>query len=132
MGARLEYCGNSIEITDFFHSVDDEKNGYPYNCSFELNVRLGVFSGVTDGCECDYQELQKFIKALEEMLSFKRKEVTFVEIGVGNTIEFKCDRTGHIMVSGDIRSGIGDHALKFEFLTDQTVFPEFIRELKRL
>ncbi len=25
MEARLEYCGNYIGITDFHHSVDDEK-----------------------------------------------------------------------------------------------------------
>ncbi len=47
-------------------------------------------------------------------------------------IKFNCDRTGHIIVSGDIQSGIGDHVLKFEFLTDHTIFPEFIKELKRL
>lgn len=56
----------------------------------------------------------------------------FVEIGYGNMIKFNCDRTGHIIVSGDIQSGIGDHVLKFEFLTDHTIFPEFIKELKRL
>ena len=132
MEARLEYCGNYIEITNFRHSVDDEKNGNPYNCSFDINVSSGVFFGIADGCEYDYKELQKFIKALEDMILFKRKEVTFVEIGYGNTIKFDCDRTGHIIVSGDIRDGIGDHALKFEFLTDQTVFPDFIRELKLL
>ena len=132
MGARLEYCGNYIEIINFYHSVDDEKNGNPYNCSFDLNVRSGVFSGVADGCECDYPELQKCIKALEEMLSFKRKEVTFVEIGVRNTIKFNCDRTGHILVFGELRSATGGHALKFEFPTDQTAFPDFIRGLKRL
>ena len=132
MEARLEYCGNYIEITDFHHSVDDEKNGNPYNCSFDIKVRSGGFSGIADGCEYDYHELQKFIKALEEMLSFKGKEVTFVEMGYGNKIEFNCDRTGHIKISGDIRSGIGSHILKFEFMTDQTVFSEFINELKSL
>ncbi len=56
------------------------------------------------------------------MLSFKRKEITFIEIGYGNKIEFNCDRKGHIKVSGDIQGDIGSHILKFEFLTDQTVF----------
>lgn len=132
MKARLEYCGNYIEITDFHHSVDEEKNGNPYNCSFYIKVKSGVFSGIAEGCEYDYKELQKFIEALEEMISFKRKELTFFEIGYGNKIEFNCDRTGHIKVSGDIQGDVGSHILKFEFMTDQTVFPEFIKELKSL
>ena len=132
MEARLEYCGNYIEITNFHHSVDDEKNGNPYNCSFDIKVKSGVFSGIADGCEYDYKELQKFIKALEDMILFQRKEITFVEIGYGNKIEFNCDRSGHIKVSGDIQRDAGSHILKFEFMTDQTVFPEFIKELKSL
>ena len=132
MEARLEYCGNYIEITNFRHSVDDEKNGNPYNCSFDIKVRSGVFTGIADGCEYDYKELQKFIKALEDMILFKRKEITFVEIGYGNKVEFNCDGSGHIKISGDIQGDAGSHILKFEFMTDQTVFPEFIKELKSL
>ena len=132
MEARLEYCGNYIEIINFHHYVADEENGNPYNCSFDIKVKSGVFSGIADNCEYDYKELQKFIEALEEMLSFKRKEITFVEIGYGNKLEFNCDRTGHIMVSGDIKGDVCSHILKFEFLTDQTVFPKFINELKSL
>ena len=132
MEARLEYCGNYIEITNFHHSVDDEKNGNPYNCSFDIKVKSGMFSGIADGCECDYKQLQKFIKALEDMILFKGKEIAFVEIEYGNKIEFNCDRLGHIEVSGDIQGDAGSHILKFEFMTDQTVFPEFIKELKSL
>ena len=69
---------------------------------------------------------------MEDLISFKRKDVTFCEIGYGNTIEFKIDRTGHIEVSGEIRGDAGSHRLKFEFMTDQTVFPKFINELKSL
>ena len=71
MEARLEYCGNYIEIMNFRHSVDDEKNGNPYNCSFDIKVKSGVFSGIADGCEYDYKELQKFIKALEDIKELK-------------------------------------------------------------
>ena len=132
MEARLEYCGNYVEITDFHHFVDDEKNGNPYNCAFDIKVRSGMFSGLADGCEYDYKELRKFIEALEEMILFKRKETAFIEIGYGNKIVFECDRTGHIKVSGDIQGDVGSHILKFEFMTDQTVFPKFIKELKSL
>ena len=132
MEPKLEYLGNYIVIRDFQHYIDDEKNGNPYNCSFEIIVKSGVFAGIADGCECDYKELQKFIVSLEDLISFKRRNVTFCEIGYGNTIQFKCDRTGHIEVSGEICGEAGSHVLKFEFITDQTSFPKFINELKNL
>ena len=132
MDPKLEYCGNYIEIRDFHHYIDEEKNGNPYNCSFDIIVKSGVFAGIADGCEYDYKELQKFIVALEDLISFKRNDVTFCEIGYGNTIKFKCDRTGHIEVSGEIQGDAGSHILKFEFMTDQTFFPKFINELKSL
>ena len=132
MEAKLEYCGNYIVIKDFHHCIDDENNGNPYNCSFDIVIKSGAFFGIADGCECDYKELQLFIVALEELISFKRKDVNFSEIGYGNTIQFKCDRTGHIEVFGKIQGDAGSHVLKFEFMTDQTVFPQFINELKGL
>ena len=132
MEAKLEYCGDYIALKDFHHCIDDEKNGNPYNCSFDIIVKSGVFSGIADGCECDYKELQKFIAGLEELVSFKRNDVTFCEIGYGNTIQFKCDKTGHIEVCGEIMGDAGRHVLKFVFSTDQTVFPRFIKELKNL
>ena len=132
MEAKLEYCGNYITLKNFHHSIDEEKSGNPYNCSFDIIVKSGVFSGVADGCECDYKELRKFIVALEDLISFKRKDATFCEIGYGNTIHFKCDRAGHIEVLGEIQGNAGSHVLKFEFMTDQTVYPQFINELKGL
>ena len=126
MEAKLEYCGDYITIRDFHHYIDDEKNGNPYNCSFDVIVKSGVFAGIADGCEYDYKELQKFIEELEELISFKRKDVTFSEIGYGNKIEFNRDRLGHVEVSGEIWGDAGSHVLKFEFITDQTVFPKFI------
>lgn len=128
--AKLEYCGDYIAIRDFHHYVDDEKSGNPYNCIFDIAVKSGAFSGIADKCECDYKELQKFIAALEDLISFKRTDVTFCEIGYGNRIQFQCDKTGHIEVFGEIQGNAGSHILKFEFMTDQTVFPKFINELK--
>ena len=132
MDAKLEYCGNYIKIRDFHHYIDDEKTGNPYNCSFDIMVKSGVFNGTADGCEYDYREFQNFIVALDDLVSFKRQDVVFCEIGYGNTIDFKCDKNGHIKVSGEIQGDAGSHVLKFEFMTDQTVFPQFINELKDL
>ena len=132
MEAKLEYCGDYIVIRDFHHYIDEENKGNPYNCSFDIIVKSGVFAGIADGCECDYKELQKFIVSLEDLILFKRTNVTFSEIGYGNTIQFKCDRTGHIEVLGEIQGNAGSHILKFEFMTDQTVYPPFINKLKSL
>ena len=132
MEPKLEYCGNYIEIKNFCHNIDEEKRGNPYNCSFDIKVRSGVFSGIADKCECDYKQLQELIVLLEDMIAFKRKEITFTEIGYGNKINFRCDSTGHIEVSGEIQGGAGSHFMKFEFMTDRTVFPVFIDELRSL
>lgn len=132
MEAKLEYCGNYIAIINFCHDIDEEKSGNPYNCSFDIVVKSGLFSGVADGCEYDYKELQKFIVALEDLISLKRKSLTFCEFGYGSKIDFEGDRTGHIEVFGEIRGNAGTHVLKFEFMTDQTVFPKFIKQLKNL
>ena len=132
MEAKLEYCGNYIAIINFCHDIDEEKSGNPYNCSFDIVVKSGLFSGVADGCEYDYKELQNFIVALEDLISLKRKSLTFFEFGYGNKIDFEGDRTGHIEVFGEIRGNAGTHVLKFEFMTDQTVFPKFIKQLKNL
>lgn len=37
--AKLEYCGDYIAIRDFYHHIDDEKSGNPYNCSFDIVVK---------------------------------------------------------------------------------------------
>jgi len=132
MNPRIEDRGNYIEIVDFYHSLDDERAGNPYNCTFDIRVRSGGFSGRTDGCEYDYKEWKRFIESLEQLISFEIKKVSLIEICVGNHIEFVCDRTGHIIISGEIGSDAGSHFLKFEFRTDQTALQPFIRELKKL
>lgn len=132
MEAKLEYCDDYIAFIDFCHYIEDEESGNPYNCSFGIQVKSGAFSGIATGCECDYKQLQIFIAELRDLILFKRKNVTFCEIGYGNRIQFEGDRTGHIHVSGEIRNNIGSHVLKFEFLTDQTVFPKFIHKLKAM
>ena len=60
-------------------------------------------------------------------------EVVLQEIGVGQRIFFKGDGQGHISVSGTIHSdNVISQSLTFEFVTDQTVFPSFIAQLKEL
>ena len=132
MDARLEYCGNYIEINDFRHYASGEINGNPYNCTFNIKVSSGLFTGFADGCVCDYKSIKEFAAQLEDLIQFKTKEVSFIEIEYGNRIGFAADSTGHITVSGDIHSGDCSQRLIFEFMADQTVFQSFIGELKAL
>ncbi len=130
--ARMEYCGNYLEIADFQHDAAAEKSGNPYNCTFDIRVKSGDFAGIADCCEYDYKELQKFIAALEDLIAFRRTEVSLTEISTGRTVHFACDSTGHIRVSGELTCDADGQSLRFHFMTDQTAFPAFIRELKRL
>ena len=98
MSAKLEYCGNKIEIVNFHHSVEDESSGNPYNCSFDIRVKSGLFSGFANGCECDYKEWKLFVSQLKELLRFKINTVVFQEIGYGGRISFIGDSLGHIEV----------------------------------
>lgn len=132
MDATLEFCENKIRLSDFRHRIEDESSGNPYNCSFEIWVTSGLFSGVADGCELDYKELKKFIEQLKSLVFGKTKEAVLQEIGYGSELRFVGDGLGHIGVSGTIYADAMSHSLTFEFMTDQTVYTSFINELERL
>lgn len=130
--ARLEYGDDFFEIRCFSHSEEDEKSGNPYNCSFTMKVRSGEFSGQSHCCECDYKDIKKLITQLEELVNFKTDEAVFRELAYDSTIRFAGDGCGHITVSGTIYGDAKIQSLQFEFMTDQTVYPSFISDLKRL
>jgi hypothetical protein len=130
--ARLEYGDDFFEIRCFSHSEEDEKSGNPYNCSFTMKVRSGEFSGQSHCCECDYKDIKELITQLEELVNFKTDEAVFRELAYDSTIRFTGDGCGHITVSGTIYGDAKIQSLQFEFMTDQTVYPSFISDLKRL
>jgi len=132
MNAKLEYCGNIIEIVNFCHSFEDELSGNPYNCSFNIRIVSGMFLGYADGCEYDYKEWKKFVAQLGNLILFKTNEVILHEIGYGGTIKFVGDGLGHIEVSGLIYGNAMSHSLQFEFMADQTAFSTFLSELQSL
>ena len=132
MDARLEYCDNYIEFNDFRHYVEEEINGNPYNCKFNIKVSSGMFSGFADLCECNYKELKQFISRLDSLLRFETSEATFIEIGYGSKIHFRADNKGHIVVAGDIYGDACSQRLFFKFMTDQTAYPPFVNSLKKL
>jgi len=130
--ARLEYGDDFFEIRCFSHSEEDEKSGNPYNCFFTMKVRSGEFSGQSHCCECDYKDIKELITQLEELVNFKTDEAVFRELAYDSTIRFTGDGCGHITVSGTIYGDAKIQSLQFEFMTDQTVYPSFISDLKRL
>ncbi len=130
--AKLEYCEDYFEIRNSFHSVEDERGGNPYNCSFGMRVRSGEFSGETYGCECDYQSIKALITNLEDLINFKINEVSFHEFDRDSHVIFSGDGSGHITVSGMLYGDYNSQSLKFKFMTDQTVYTSFISELKQL
>lgn len=130
MNAKLMYLGNSIEIINFEHHMEDDFGGNPYNCCFDIKIISGNFSGVADKCEYDYKKWQEFINQLNELILNKTNRVEMHEIGYGNKIVFEGDSFGHINVSGIVYGDEMSHSLTFEFLTDQTVYSSFIDQLQ--
>lgn len=131
MNAGFEYLGNSLEIINFKHYIDEELSGNPYNCSFDIKVVSGMFSGYADGCEYDYKQWKSFIHQLEDVYDFKSDCAQMLEIGYGSKIVFKSDKMGHISVSGKIYGNAMEQSLEFCFHIDQTVLLKFIQELKK-
>lgn len=130
MTARLEYLGNLFEINSFVHSEEDEQSGNPYNCSFNISVISGKFSGFAEGCEYDYKEWKKFVRQLEALYNFELNEVKLNEIGYGSTVTFAGDQLGHLEISGIIYGDAMEQSLTFCFVSDQTVLKDFITQLK--
>ena len=130
MNAKLEYCGNRIEIEEFCHFSEEEERGNPYNCSFRIFVRSGRFEGYADGCEYDFEAFQYFIQQLKRLVQNQLRQAKLEEIGYGSKILFTGDGRGHIEVSGTVYGEAMTHALQFSFSTDQTVYASFIKELE--
>ena len=130
MNAKLEYCGNMIEIEDFCHSNEDESGGNPYNCTFRVFARSGRFEGYADGCEYDFKAFLDFIQQLKRLVQNQSRQAKLKEIGYGSEILFTGDGRGHIEVSGTVYGEAMIHALQFSFPTDQTVYAGFIKELE--
>ena len=130
--ATLTFDDNKLEIIDFEHYASDEEAGNPYNCYFRIKALSDGFSALSAGCEYDSKALKRFIKELDELIDFKREAVHFEEYGYGSTITFSGDGMGHIKVSGVIYGEHRSQSLLFEFMTDQTVYPSFIKELRNL
>ena len=123
--------GNRIEIFDFVHWVEDERAGNPYNSSFTIRVRSGLFSGEGQ-CVTDYKAFKRFIAALRDVTDCRADEAFLEDYDYGGSIRFVGDRLGHIEVSGTVCGEAGSHSVTFSFPTDQTVYAPFLRALEMM
>lgn len=128
MTAILEYCGHSLKIADFVYIPEDPE---PYNCSFDILVKSGLWAGCAVGCECGYIMIKTWIAELEELYEFKRK-ASALEAGYGNSLLFEINDMGHLAVSGMIYGNKGECRMKFRFQADQTVLRNFTGQLKKM
>ena len=125
--AKLIYENNFLIVNNFTYHQED----IYYNTSFDLEVRSGTFSGVAP-CEYDIKEFRKFVQDLLKMYDFKKQRVILNDICYGSNVKFEADKTGHIVVSGEIFGEAMEHSLKFSFVTDQVVLKRFISELQNM
>lgn len=86
MNAKLEYCGNYLEIVNFKYYSEEENRGNPYNTDFDIKVVSDGFSGYSQYWEYDHRELAAFIGQLEDLMYARINEVVLQEIGVGQKI----------------------------------------------
>lgn len=125
--AKLMHENNFLIIHNFTYLQED----ICYNTSFDLEVRSGSFSGVAP-CEYDIKEFRKFVQELLEMYDFKKQIVMLNDICYGSNVRFETDKTGHIVISGEIFGEAMEHSMKFSFVTDQFVLKQFITELQNI
>ncbi len=128
MTAALEYGGNSLKIADFMYVPEDPE---PYNCSFNMLVKSGLWAGCAVGCECGFLTIKTFADELSALYDFQRQAVAF-DAGYGNHLLFEMNGLGHLEISGEIYGNAGACYMKFRFQGDQTVLQDFIRQLKKM
>ena len=127
MGVGFIFEGNSLQISDFFHSQQDAEQGNPYNCTFTLKINSHGFSGVAP-FEYDIRKLRLCLVQIDDLYHFRCERAILQDIGYGSSITFtRTDRTGHFTVNGTLYGDGRVHSLEFEFRIDQTVLLPFYK-----
>ena len=127
MGVGFIFEGNSLQISDFFHSKQDAEQGNPYNCTFTLKINSHGFSGGAP-FEYDIRKLRLFLVQIDDLYHFRCERAILQDIGYGSSITFtRTDRTGHFTVNGTLYGDGRVHSLEFAFRIDQTVLLPFYK-----
>ena len=80
MGVGFIFEGNSLQISDFFHSKQDAEQGNPYNCTFTLKINSHGFSGVAP-FEYDIRKLRLFLVQIDDLYHFRCERAILQDIG---------------------------------------------------
>jgi hypothetical protein len=111
-------------------NVEKFDDGSGYRC--DLCVRSGAFA--YDGpFFFDDAFVVDAIAAIKKMLAGEPAEAVLKGQWEDDAIRFQMNRLGHVAVSGLLlENGGHTQSLKFEFMTDQTVFGPLLRDLATL
>jgi len=111
-------------------SVEKFADGSGYRCN--LAVRSGRFT--YDGpFFFDDSFVGEAIVAIQSMLTGKPGEAVLKGLWEKDSICFAMNRLGHVAVRGLLlENGGHTQSLKFEFLTDQTIFNQLLQDLLAL
>ena len=125
----------SIESPDFtlklHFKVFESDISYPVNTELSVYIESDGFCGNTQ-MDMDIKMVRSFVKDLSSLYSILQGSAKIQEpYGYQQSIEFSGDRTGHIIIRGELHSMRPDHrhSLQFENDIDQTYLPPFINAL---
>lgn len=99
--------------------------------TFNLSVKSGYFSGSSHFC-ISINQIKEFAQTLHNMFSCLSGSTQLFDNDSDSFLDFSIDKYGHVAVSGQVGGSQEDHYMRFQFVTDQTVLPEFIKELKEI
>lgn len=131
MLCELHSGENSLTLSDFRHSPEDEARGNPYNFFFTIHVISDGFTGHAK-CEYDRKEFNNFVHSIQNLYNFRCTIAELNDIGYGSRVRFELTQTGHLTVTGTLYGHAADHSLTFRFTADQTDLPPFIKPLHQL
>lgn len=126
----------SIESPDFTLrlqlKVFESDIPYPVNTELTVFVESDGFCASTQ-MDIDIKQFKAFVKDLSALYTRLQGNAKMQEpYGYQQFIEFSGDRTGHIIIRGELHSASRPdhrHALQFENDVDQTYLPPFINAL---
>jgi hypothetical protein len=111
-------------------NVEKFEDGSGYRC--DLSVRSGAFA--YDGPFFFHDAfVVNSMTAIKKMMAGKPGEAVLKGQYEDDAIRFQMNQLGHVTVSGLLlENGGHTQSLKFEFMTDQTVFGPLLRDLAAL
>ncbi|MFH0897949.1 MAG: hypothetical protein V1855_00020 [bacterium] len=117
---KIEYPDNEIEYisteNDYFHLM--------------IQIKSGMFSGASEFC-ISKGNIIKIIKTLKNMHETLKGSCVISDFDSDGHITIEMQKLGHICISGQMGGTHQDHYMTFKFMTDQSILPNLIKNLKK-